>query len=64
MPVQSVQPVTREQVPYLDADMTPADIIEVLANLRFRINRDREQFCLIELDRGVADYFIGLLRGH
>jgi hypothetical protein len=63
MPVRSVQPV-HDEPPYLSSDMNRADLIEVLAHLRYRLNRDQERCCLIEIEREVATYLIGLLRQH
>jgi hypothetical protein len=50
-------PATRSNLATLTDDMHVADLIEVLAALRFHA----ESRCLVSLDRGVRDY---LLRNH
>ncbi len=48
----------RREVEYLDQDMTPADILEVLARLQFRQADDLRP---IKLDAGVRDYLVATL---
>ncbi len=52
----TVQPFHHEP-PALTADMTKADLIEVLEHLP--LQKDR---CVVEIDREVRDYLLTLLR--
>jgi hypothetical protein len=49
---------------YLDGDMTPADIVEILETLNFRrAPWQREQPCrLVSIDVEVRNYLVGALR--
>jgi hypothetical protein len=58
-----VQPV-HDEPPLLTADMKRADLIEVLAHLRYHRDREKNQLSLIQIDREVAVYLIGLLGAH
>jgi hypothetical protein len=44
---------------WLDADMTPGDILDTLARLQFRA---RDGLCLLEIDRGARDYLIAAVK--
>jgi hypothetical protein len=44
---------------FLDQNMTPADIVDALAHLRFRKN---DGFGKIEVDRGVRDYLVAAVQ--
>jgi len=59
MPVLSLQPVHSEP-DCLGADITPAELVEVLTHLRYRGDR-KDRHSLIGIDHEVAIYFISLL---
>ena len=44
----------------LDADMKPADVIEVLESLKFR---DADQFRTLKIDGPIRDFLVMALRG-
>jgi hypothetical protein len=43
----------------LDADMTPADIVETLEQMKFRV---ADQFRTVRLDEQVRDFIVAALR--
>jgi hypothetical protein len=49
--------VSAEAVAFIDEEMTPADIAEVLEQLRFRGSGLRT----IKIDKGCRDYLVGVL---